>query len=233
MIAREIRFPMHRALWGMAAAALMAGAGRTRSLTRVAAGLGAAACWHQALRARDGQGDLQVEHRATVHRPRLDVYRAWRRLEDLPRYFPHLASVQEGAGNRSHWVATGPAGLSLAWDAELTEEWEGEQLTWRSLLGSDLQTEGIFRLRDAPDGRGTEVKLCLSYRSITPAFAPLLQRVTKVEVREGLRRFKQFLEAGEIPTTAGQSSGRAKASDTLPGASALLPAEAHGNRRMG
>jgi len=40
------------------------------------------------------------------------------------------------------------------------------------------------------------------------ALAKVLGADPAIEVREDLRRFKQLLEAGEIPTTRGQPSGR-------------------------
>jgi uncharacterized membrane protein len=39
------------------------------------------------------------------------------------------------------------------------------------------------------------------------AVAKLLGRDPATEIREDLRQFKQILEAGEVPTTAGQPRG--------------------------
>ena len=38
--------------------------------------------------------------------------------------------------------------------------------------------------------------------------ASLLEPITTLEVKEDLRRLKNLLEAGEIPTTEGQPEGR-------------------------
>ena len=63
----------------------------------------------------------------------------------------------------------------------------------------------------APEGRGTEVSVTLDY--IPPAgkvgwaIAKLFGKDPAAEVREDLRRFKSFLEAGEVPTIQGQSHG--------------------------
>jgi uncharacterized membrane protein len=39
------------------------------------------------------------------------------------------------------------------------------------------------------------------------AVARLFGRDAETEIREDLRRFKQLIEAGEVPTTAGQPRG--------------------------
>ena len=40
----------------------------------------------------------------------------------LPRFMRHLDSVREDGANRSHWVAAGPLGVAVEWDAELINE---------------------------------------------------------------------------------------------------------------
>jgi len=75
--------------------------------------------------------------------PIADVYGFWRRLENLPRFMAHLDAVTEDAdAGRSHWVAAGPAGLRVEWDAEIINEVENQTLGWRSLPGSDVVTAG-------------------------------------------------------------------------------------------
>jgi hypothetical protein len=64
----------------------------------------------------------------------------------------------------------------------------------------------------APGGRGTEVTVPLEYSPpLGPAgamVASLFGGAPDQHVREDLRRFKALMEAGETPTTEGQSSGR-------------------------
>ena len=72
--------------------------------------------------------------------PVADVYRFWRRLENLPQFMTHLDRVTEAPDGTSHWVAAGPAGLTVEWDAEIINEVENKVLAWRSLPGSDVVT---------------------------------------------------------------------------------------------
>ena len=77
---------------------------------------------------------LQVSKSVTVKRPREEVYRFWRNLENLPGFMYHVEAVSV-TGDRSHWIVKAPGG-TVEWDAEIVEEQPGERFTWRSLSGS-------------------------------------------------------------------------------------------------
>ena len=67
--------------------------------------------------------------------------------------------------------------------------------------------------RSAPGGRGTEVKLKVTFDppgGLLGDLAEWLSGTADRETREGLRRFKQLVEASEIPNTRGQPSGGRK-----------------------
>lgn len=159
------------------------------------------------------QGGVKVEKAVTVDKSPEELYRFWRDFENLPRFMDHLESVKALGDKRSHWVAKAPLGMSVAWDAEIINEVEDKLIAWRSLEGADIGNAGSVRFTPAPDGRGTEVKVTLEYDppggAIAAAFAKLLGEEPAQQVQEDLRRFKRVMEAGEIPTTAGQPSGRA------------------------
>jgi uncharacterized membrane protein len=58
--------------------------------------------------------------------------------------------------------------------------------------------------RDSPTGRGTFVTVTIAYDppagEIGRLVAKLFQREPKIQARQDLRRFKQLMETGEIPT---------------------------------
>jgi uncharacterized membrane protein len=62
-----------------------------------------------------------------------------------------------------------------------------------------------------PAGRGTTVTVSLEYNPPPECSAPLSPncsvRSPGTQVQDDLRRFKQLMEAGEIPTIAGQPHG--------------------------
>jgi uncharacterized membrane protein len=150
-----------------------------------------------------GDRGVHVRESIRLEVPVGDVYRFWRRLENLPQFMTHLDRVTEGADGRSHWATSGPAGLAVEWDAEIINEVENKVLAWRSLPGSDVVTAGWVNFDAVRGGRSTQVSVHLQYAP--PAgkagalVASLFGREPSQTIREDLRHFKQLLEAGEIP----------------------------------
>ena len=98
-----------------------------------------------------GDRGLRVREAIRVEVPLEEVYRFWRRLENLPRFMAYLESVTESRRRvRSHWVARGPGGVRVAWDAEIINEVENQILAWRSLPGSDIVTAGSVNFASGP-----------------------------------------------------------------------------------
>jgi len=139
------------------------------------------------------------------------VYQLFRRFEELPRIFPHLVSVEQRGPSITHWVAKGPGTSTVAWDAEINNEVEGELIGWRSLSGSDVDTAGSVHFKNAPGGRGTEVVVHLKYDPpaglVGATLAKVFGRDAETEIETGLFRMKQILEAGEFATAEGQPKG--------------------------
>lgn len=155
---------------------------------------------------------IKVEKSVTVNRSPEEVYRFWRDFQNLPRFMNHLESVSDLGSGRSHWVAKAPAGKTVEWDAEVYNEKENELIAWRSLEGADVDNAGSVRFEPAPEGRGTVVRVTLKYDPPAGKLGSLVAKLWGEEpsqqIDEDLRRFKQVMEAGEIPTTEGQPSGR-------------------------
>ena len=156
---------------------------------------------------------IKVEKSVTINKAPEELYRFWRNFENLPRFMNHLESVKNISPDRSHWVAKGPAGSSVEWDAEIYNEKEGELIAWRSLEGSDVDNAGSVRFESATGGRGTTVRVSLRYDPpggiVGAAVARLFGENPEQQIEEDLRRFKQLMETGEVATTEGQTSGRA------------------------
>jgi uncharacterized membrane protein len=159
-------------------------------------------------------GGIRVEETLTIQRSPEELYRFWRNFENLPRFMRYLESVRNTGGNRSHWVARGPLGFRVEWDAEVTEDRPNERIAWRSLPGSAVDTEGSVRFSPAPGNRGTRVTVVMRYAppggKAGALIARLFGRSPEQEIREDLRRFKRVMETGEIPSTKGQPSGRGR-----------------------
>jgi uncharacterized membrane protein len=159
-----------------------------------------------------GDHDIHVEKSVMINRSREELYKFWRDFEQLPRFMNHLENVRVTGDTRSHWVAKAPAGRTVEWDAEITEDRPSELIAWRSLRNADVENRGSVRFEPATGGRGTVVRVTLDYNppagGLGAVIAKLFGEEPAQQVQEDLRRLKQLLEAGETPTTKGQPSAR-------------------------
>lgn len=156
-------------------------------------------------------GAILVEKSVTIMKPAEEIFRFWRKLENLPRIMSHLLSVEVKDPKRSHWVSRGPVNSHVEWDAEITSEIENRQINWRSAGQSDIDASGSVFFSEAPGNRGTEVKVFLFYKPpggvAGAAFAGLFGEAPSQQIAEDLRQFKQIMEAGEKATIEGQPKG--------------------------
>lgn len=154
---------------------------------------------------------IKVEKTVTINKPADELYRFWRKLDNLPHFMKHLKSVTVISDKRSHWVANAPLGASVEWDADIIEERENEFISWASVEGADVDNSGFVRFKPAPADRGTEVKVVMEYAppggAVASAIAKLFGEEPEQQIGDELRRFKMLMEAGEIATTEGQPKG--------------------------
>ena len=97
-----------------------------------------------------GDGQINVQKTMAVNRSAQELYSFWRNFENLPNFMKHLKSVTTRDARSSHWVATGPAGTTVEWDAEVTEDRPNELIAWRSLADADVQNSGVVRFVPEP-----------------------------------------------------------------------------------
>jgi uncharacterized membrane protein len=183
--------------------------------TVVLAGAGLAYAAAKALMNNDGAAvarDVHVEKSIAIDKLPAELYSFWRDFTNLPLFMRNLDSVTVLDATRSHWVARGPAGTHVEWDAEIYNEIENELIAWRSTENADVVNAGSVRFQKAPTGHGTFVRVTMNYNppagNVGSTLAQLLGAEPGQLIKEDLRRLKQLAEAGEIATIDGQSSGR-------------------------
>jgi uncharacterized membrane protein len=183
--------------------------GRILAATAAVAGVAAldafaGARLRQDARATEGEQepDTLVRKSITVNATPEQVYQFWRDFENLPRFMKHLESVRVISDSRSYWRATAPAGKTVEWEAEMTEDRPNEMIAWRSVEGSDVHHEGRVRFLRAPRDLGTEIHVEMRYDPpggvIGKTIAKLFIEEPGQQVAGDLRRFKQVMEAGEV-----------------------------------
>lgn len=191
-------------------AATMAGAGLlARSLTNME--------FKRLFGTQPGCRCIDVRKTINVSAPVEKVYEFWCNYENFPRFMSHLKEVRETEPGRSHWVARGPAGATVEWDAEITQVIPQKLLAWKSVPGSAIENAGTIRF-DSNGSGGTRLTIQLSYKppagAVGHAVAKLFGSDPKQAMDEDLIRLKSLLEVGKtrvhgetvtqrkLPTTA-------------------------------
>lgn len=152
-----------------------------------------------------------VGRTVTINRPRAEIYAFWRNFSNLAAVMENVERIDVVDAKRSHWVVKAPAGKTVEWESVVTEDEPDRLIAWQSVEGADIKSSGRIEFLDAAPGRGTMVRATFSYDP--PAgwlgewIAKIFQREPNVQARRDLRRLKQFLETGEV-TSSASPSGR-------------------------
>ena len=148
---------------------------------------------------RYGKG-FRVEKSVTVNASPDELYRFWRKLDNLPRFMSYLQAVDVIDDKHSHWRTKGPAGSRAEWDAEIINEIPNELIGWRSVDGSTVNNAGSVHFQAT--AHGTEVKVVLRYDppagAVGAAVAKMFGDDPAHQVQEDLRQFKEIVETGEV-----------------------------------
>jgi uncharacterized membrane protein len=173
--------------------------------------------------------EVHIETSITIDKSAESLYSFWRDFKNLPLFMKTLESVTVLDELRSHWVAKGIGAAKVEWDAEIYNEKENELIAWRSRENADVVNAGSVRFQNGPEGHGTYVRVTVNYNppagKLGSTLAQLLGGEPKQLIKEDLRRLKQLMEAGEIATIDGQTSGRAQIDEIAPKAITMGNAE--------
>jgi uncharacterized membrane protein len=202
----------------LGAAAIAAGlGGRKKGATALAltavAGAGAVSAMRmQSGRAKTG-GKPEVERSITIGKTADELRDYWRDPRTLPQIMADFATVRATSDGRMHWKVEGPLGHAWEWDTETVDR-AGEGIGWRSLSDGAIPNEGWLRFQPAPAGRGTVVTLRFRFDPPGGALGEwFLEHLGTTPLHlvtdAALRRFKNLVETGEIPTTVRQPAARA------------------------
>lgn len=155
---------------------------------------------------QDGDADTLIGRTVTINKPRAELYAYWRDFSKLATFMDNVERIELLGDKRSRWVVKAPGDTTVEWISEITEDVEGETISWASVEGADVPNSGRIDFRDASGGRGTVVTATILYDPpagiIGKAIAKLFQREPAIQARRDLRRFKQLMETGEIATGA-------------------------------
>ncbi|HEX5472186.1 MAG TPA: SRPBCC family protein [Lacipirellulaceae bacterium] len=150
-----------------------------------------------AIPARHG---CKFEKTIVVSRRPDELYRFWRRLENLPQVMRHVKRISAVDAQRSHWVADGALGREVEWDAEIINERANRMIAWGSLTGGDVETAGSIHFQPLPNGRDTQVTVSMKYNppagKLGAGIASLMGDGLGDKLEEDLQNFKEVMESG-------------------------------------
>jgi uncharacterized membrane protein len=150
---------------------------------------------------------IEVQKTITVSVPLEQIWDVWSNFEQFPRFMAHLREVRRTYKNRSHWVAAGPAGLPIEWNAVVTEWVPNERIAWKSVEGSVVDTAGSVSFTPMPDG-DIQMDVRMSYTPpagvLGHAVAALFGADPKRAMDEDMLKLKSLLEEGKTTVQSRQ-----------------------------
>jgi uncharacterized membrane protein len=148
----------------------------------------------------DGAGAIHVDKTVHIDAPVEEVYNFWSNFENFPLFMTHLKEVRNLGNGRSRWVAAGPAGVSVPWEAEITQQEKNSVLAWKSLPGSVICSMGSVRFDREVEG-GTRVTIRMSYTPPAGVFGHMVASLfgvdPKREIDEDMVQLKSLIETGK------------------------------------
>jgi len=156
-----------------------------------------------------GHKGIKVSHAVTVGKPAHELYAFWRDVKNIAQILPHPVTIIVRSLIDSHWSVSAPSGeYPVEWDALIINDEPDRMIAWRSSDASEIAHAGTVRFEPAPGDEGTKITLTLDYVPPGGKASAMLTKISGEEadyqVAATLRRFKAFIEAGEIPTIEGQ-----------------------------
>jgi uncharacterized membrane protein len=142
---------------------------------------------------------VNIRTSLVVNKSKDEVYAFWRKLENLPLFMKHLATVTEIDTKHSHWEATLPGNIGkVKWNAEIVKEEPGYLIGWQSIPNSMINNAGKVVFNDALEGKGTELEVVISYHppagEIGTGVAKMLNPVLEKMIRQDVMNFKEYIE---------------------------------------
>lgn len=147
-----------------------------------------------------GRRAIEVQKKIRVAAPVEQVWELWSDFENFPRFMSHLREVRKIDEGRSHWVAVGPAGIAVEWDAIVTDWVPNLLVAWKSAEGSTVETAGSVRFQPTAEGE-TEIDVQMSYNppagALGHAVATFFGADPNRAMDEDILRLKSLLEEGK------------------------------------
>lgn len=133
------------------------------------------------------------------------VFDFWADVENFPRFMSRVREVTPVSDSTLHWTVTGPAGMPVSWNAEITDFEPNDRIGWQTVPGSAVRHRGLVRFFRCNDS-STRVEVRLDYLPPAGALghvaAMLFGADPKSTMDADLLRMKSAIESGRRPHDA-------------------------------
>lgn len=126
-----------------------------------------------------------------------DIYPYWANFQNFPSFMEYIQTVTLTGPNMSHWILTGPAGIPIDWQAEMTCHELNKRIAWNSKdKAGFITTSGQVTFNELPQEQ-TQINATIQY--VTPAgkageIVAKLFANPEERLETDLRNFKQMVE---------------------------------------
>lgn len=153
-----------------------------------------------------------ISRSITVNRP-VDEVVAWcRNPANIGPLIPWVDAIEQTGDDRYQWTLRGPRERSYRWTLVQSEPQQGRALRWNTSGDGVWQHEADARFTEAPNGRGTEIRLVVATQPPRGpagyAVASLISRFSHKALLYLLRALKQQIETGELATNRPRHGAR-------------------------
>lgn len=149
---------------------------------------------------------VRVQKTITIDAPVGAVYAFWAWYENFPRFMSRVLDVRTDAdGRRSHWRVTGPAGIPVEFDAELTDAIPNQMLAWSTTAGAPVGHSGVVEFDRVSDTK-TRIHVRMEYEPPAGWLGHTVATAFGVDPKHSmdadLARMKTMVETGHAPHDA-------------------------------
>ena len=152
-----------------------------------------------------GDDPRTITMHKTVHvkGPIEDVFTLWTDFEQYSRFMEHVQEIRDLGDGRLRWRVAGPAGTSVAWDAEIVELIPNEVVAWQTTPDAIVRQTGHTRFSSEAENL-TRMDVHLTYSPPAGLLGHLAATAFGVDpkhsMEDDLVRFQSLFEHGK--TTA-------------------------------
>ena len=155
----------------------------------------------------EGANEFFFSYSTVIYKPAEEVYKFWRKFENLPLFMRHLEKIDKLDEKNYRWTAI-ISNQEYEWTGSITEDVPNQLISWKSTEPSDIHHEGKVEFREFREGV-TELRVRIIYKAaktklgeaVTRLFSPLF----KQRVKRDIYNFKNIIENREV--LADQSEG--------------------------